>query len=95
MVCPVAPRSQTVALVACLKYENVLNILKLAKKQLGDHISAIEYLDATSYGCVVRELKRSNPFEREYPFYMIIETSSSSDSSRAALEDLLAEELSE
>lgn len=49
-------------MVACASFENVLNILRVAKKKLGDFISAIEYLDSLSFECSITQLNRESPF---------------------------------
>lgn len=87
-----APKQQGLALIGCSSFDNVLNILRVSKKKIGDLISAIEYLDSSSFECSINQLQKGNPFESKYPFYLLIETSSSDegDAYREALIGLMS-----
>lgn len=52
LLCPVQPKSRTVAVVACSSFANVLKVLQTAKRELPDVMQAIEYMDLASMDMV-------------------------------------------
>lgn len=48
ILCPPEPKSKMVAIVGCETFDDVIQILKKAKVQLSDILSACEYMDRAS-----------------------------------------------
>ncbi|CAG7727291.1 unnamed protein product [Allacma fusca] len=76
--CPVKPKSVQLALFGISNFSGVLETFKQAKQNLGEILSACEYMDQTAIESVVRNLNIRNPIG-DFPFYMIIETSGSNE----------------
>ena len=79
--------SKNLAVLAVSSYEGCQRILCLAKKQLGDILQAVEFMDEASMEVVQEKLPTlTNPFSQVYPFYIHIEVaeSSSDDDSEGA-----------
>jgi len=57
-------------------YSKVLEAFKKAKKDLGEILSACEYIDSESFECAAQNMKLKIPIEG-HPYYMIIETAGS------------------
>lgn len=58
-------------------YDNILSCLQTAKKELGDSLSAIEYMDYESVAFSLNYFKIDNPFrESNFKHYLLIEISS-------------------
>lgn len=60
----------------CTSFENVLKVLGKSKTELGEILSAFEFMDSCAMESVVKHLHLSNPLS-ENEFYVIIETSGS------------------
>lgn len=58
-------------------FENVLETFRLAKRDLGEILSACEYADQETLDCVSENLSLKSPIDQSFPFYMMIETSGS------------------
>lgn len=58
-------------------FENVLETFRLAKRDLGEILSACEYADQATLDAVFENLSIKSPIEQTFPFYMMIETSGS------------------
>jgi len=87
MLCPPMATSKNLAVLAVSSYEGCQRILCLAKKQLGDILQAVEFMDEASMEVVQEKLPTlTNPFSQVYPFYIHIEVaeSSSDDDSEGA-----------
>ena len=80
MLCPVQPKSRNVAVVACTNFNNVLQVLQAAKRELPDVLQAIEYMDLASMD-MVRDMNEQTvyPFDQDYKHYVLIEVASSYD----------------
>lgn len=65
-------------LLGAQKFEKVVDTYKLAQKDLGEILSAVEVMDAATMEMVQEHLNLDSPIG-EYPFYLIIETSGSSE----------------
>lgn len=52
ILCPPAPKTKSVVLIACRSFEDVISILKAAKLQLHDILQACEFMDRPSMGVV-------------------------------------------
>ncbi|KAG2385548.1 hypothetical protein C9374_003363 [Naegleria lovaniensis] len=77
----IKPKSINVALVAVDSFEKVQQLIFMAKKELGEILSAVEFVDKDSMKLVMKHHKDtlgSPPVEGEHPFYMVIETQGSS-----------------
>jgi len=72
---PIKPKSVNVALLAVESFEKVQQLIHMAKKELGEILSAVEFVDEMSINLVKRIHKDtlSQPVEGEHPFYMVIE----------------------
>ncbi|CAG9313123.1 D2HGDH_1 [Blepharisma stoltei] len=69
------PTSQNVAFLACNNFDDILKILGLARKFLGEILSAFEMMDKQSYNLVSAYIPRfKKPFEKSYGFYVLVET---------------------
>jgi hypothetical protein len=82
--CPPKPRSVQVAFAAVDSYRSVLKVLKEARYQLGEILSAFEFLDSVSMAVVEEQLGAGSPGVRsplgqKYPFYVLVETSGSDE----------------
>ena len=81
---PKASSATNLAFFACSTFENVCNVYKNARSQLGEILSAVEFLDNSSVKIVLEELTHlKHPFgsleDEGSPFYILIETSGSND----------------
>eukprot|EP00475_Leptophrys_vorax_P011279 TRINITY_DN17794_c0_g3_i2.p1 TRINITY_DN17794_c0_g3~~TRINITY_DN17794_c0_g3_i2.p1 ORF type:complete len:383 (+),score=115.02 TRINITY_DN17794_c0_g3_i2:391-1539(+) len=77
ILAPHKPLGVQVAFLALESYEKVLETMKLAKHELSDLLSAIEFADSQSLGRVFHHFQDlSNPLSASYPFYMLLELSS-------------------
>lgn len=76
--CPVLPKAVTVGFFGVKSFENVLQLYKSAKSELGEILSAFEMADFLSINTTVTNLKLPNPIA-DYPFYVLVETHGSDD----------------
>ncbi|CAI5758531.1 unnamed protein product [Candida verbasci] len=78
ILCPARPQAQNVAFLAVNSYEAVQKVFVEARKELGEILSAFEFMDQTSQVLTAKHLGISHPIESgDYPFYILIETSGS------------------
>mmetsp|Transcript_30955 Transcript_30955/g.78916 ORF Transcript_30955/g.78916 Transcript_30955/m.78916 type:complete len:539 (-) Transcript_30955:125-1741(-) len=77
IACPPAPTSENVAFLGVADYASVLTLFKEAKAQLGEILSAYEFLDAGCTDVVKKWTGITTPLETESPFYVLIETAGS------------------
>ena len=64
IITPKASRATNLAFFACSTFENVCNVYKNARAQLGEILSAVEFLDDTSVKIVLKELTHlKHPFD--------------------------------
>lgn len=75
MAVPQRPTSVQLAFVAVNNYDSVLNVMKRARSQLGEILSALEFLDSESLEIVLGHVNARDPLSSKFPFYMVIETS--------------------
>jgi len=75
ILCPPKPRSVKVAFLAVPTWRDVLNVFRSAKQELGEIMSAFEFLDNHSMEVHSRNpnMKVRNPIGAS-PFYVVIET---------------------
>eukprot|EP00124_Ichthyophonus_hoferi_P002563 Ihof_evm2s179 gene=Ihof_evmTU2s179 len=89
---PAKPKAVNVALLGCNTYDDVCKILAESKAQLGETLSACEFLDDASMSAVISNLHRTNPLSGSYPFYAVVETAgSSNEHDMAKLDSFLAD----
>jgi len=83
LLVPPRPKSVNVTWFALESYEDVQKMFALARTKLGEILSAVEFADRSAVDFVLeREAGTGirDPFDDEkYPFYMLIETSGSSE----------------
>mmetsp|Transcript_49159 Transcript_49159/g.124742 ORF Transcript_49159/g.124742 Transcript_49159/m.124742 type:complete len:539 (-) Transcript_49159:195-1811(-) len=77
IACPPLPKAENVAFLACSSFENVLKLFKEAKGQLGEILSAYEFLDSECVTVLNKWTGVSSPLESQAPFYVLIETAGS------------------
>lgn len=77
IACPPAPASENVAFLAVSSYEGVLKLFKEAKVQLGEILSAYEFLDQDCVEVLTKWTGITTPLESQAPFYVLIETAGS------------------
>ncbi|XP_074651522.1 D-2-hydroxyglutarate dehydrogenase, mitochondrial-like [Tubulanus polymorphus] len=97
ILCPVLPKSTQVAFLGVAEFEIVLQILRRAKTQLADILSAFEFLDMQALSLVQNQLNLRNPISRNR-FYVLLEVSGSNanhneEKLTAFLEELLSAEI--
>lgn len=94
ILCPIRSLSVNVALLGVSSYEMVQKVFIESKKELGEILSAFEFMDLNSQKLVGQYLKVDHPLEDEYPFYVLIETSGSNkDHDDEKLETFLANQM--
>jgi FAD/FMN-containing dehydrogenase len=79
LLTPVRPRSVQVALFGCKSFDDVVNAMVRAKSNLCEILSACEFVDGRSIRYPIEQLGARDPFEEQYPFYVLIETSGSDE----------------
>jgi len=77
IACPPLPKSENVAFLACSSFASVLELFKEAKANLGEILSAYEFLDSECVSVLGKWTGVSSPLESEAPFYVLIETAGS------------------
>lgn len=88
LLCPPLPKNRNLAMVGCRKFTDVLELLRIAKSELGDTLQAFECMDRASMDVVLREFKTSsNPFGQTFPFYALFETGSLNEPNHEATAD--------
>ncbi len=75
---PRKPKAISVAFVGCANYERVLKVLATAKAELGEILSAVEFLDRESMELVLKHIPNTrDPLQTSHPLYVLIETAGS------------------
>eukprot|EP00048_Salpingoeca_helianthica_P010049 m.143678 g.143678 ORF g.143678 m.143678 type:complete len:501 (+) comp14993_c0_seq5:159-1661(+) len=79
---PPKPKAVNVAFMACQSYPQVLEVFRSARENLGEVLSACEFLDDAAMSVTVAEpsLRVRNPLSLAAPFYVLIETRGADDS---------------
>jgi D-lactate dehydrogenase (cytochrome) len=77
ILCPPRPKNFNVAFLGVDSYEAVMKTFVQAKAELGEILSAFEFMDSTSQVLTKKHLKTAHPLEDEHQFYVLIETSGS------------------
>ncbi|KAL1496987.1 hypothetical protein ABEB36_008024 [Hypothenemus hampei] len=76
--CPPRPQTKHVAFLGLQSYDKVLQILKKARRELAEIISAVEVMDSITIDWSSEHTKLKPPIDR-YPYYLLIETSGSNE----------------
>ncbi|KAG9494334.1 hypothetical protein GDO78_001928 [Eleutherodactylus coqui] len=76
IICPRKPSAVNVALLGCEDFSRVLQVFTLCRDQLGEILSACEFMDSESMRIVQKHLKLINPLP-DNAFYVLVETSGS------------------
>ncbi|XP_050307084.1 D-2-hydroxyglutarate dehydrogenase, mitochondrial [Anthonomus grandis grandis] len=76
--CVPKPKAVNLAFVGLPSFENVLKVLKRAKRDLGEILASCEMIDESTLEVCTGNLKLRSPIP-EYPFYMLIETHGSNN----------------
>ncbi|AOA64211.1 D-lactate dehydrogenase [Komagataella phaffii CBS 7435] len=77
ILCPARPRFTNIAFLGLESYEAVQHCFTQAKNELGEILSAFEFMDEDSQDLARKFIKQTHPLEETYPFYVLIETSGS------------------
>ncbi|CAN6634413.1 D-2-hydroxyglutarate--pyruvate transhydrogenase Dld2p [Trichomonascus vanleenenianus] len=77
VLCPPKPTAVNVAFLALESYEKVQELFVDARAGLSEIMSAFECMDTRSLNLVAEHTNQPLPLGEEYPFYVLIETSSS------------------
>ncbi|EFA85427.1 Putative actin interacting protein [Heterostelium album PN500] len=73
---PAKPTSVHVALLSCDSFDEVKKLLIEAKKQLGDILSAFEFMDRSCIDVVLEHQPQARePFDSKFKFYVLLEVS--------------------
>jgi len=68
------PQAVNVMFLGLDSWDNVLATQRRVRSDLGEIISAIEYLDSNCMQLTLEHQQVQNPLPEDYPFYMLIET---------------------
>lgn len=82
LLLPPRPKAVNVAFFGCKDFESVQDTFALARQNLGEVLSAVEFCDRTAMEFVLERecsLGVRDPFEEAHPFYVLIETSGSNE----------------
>jgi D-2-hydroxyglutarate dehydrogenase len=79
LACPSAMPGLGLGFFACSSFENILSTMRLARKICGETLSAIEFLDESTYNLSLKNLQRTNKPVESNHFYILVETMSSTD----------------
>ncbi|CAF0971661.1 unnamed protein product [Adineta steineri] len=89
LACPSLMSGVGLGFFACSSFEQILSTMRLARKICGETLSAIEFLDESTYNLSLKYLQRTNKPIESNKFYILIETMSSTDEqAKATLEKL-------
>jgi FAD/FMN-containing dehydrogenase len=89
LACPSAMSGIGLGFFACSSFEKILSTMRLARQICGETLSAIEFLDESTYNLSLKNLQRTNKPVESNKFYILVETmSSTEEQARATLEKL-------
>lgn len=77
ILCPPRPKAFNVSFLGLESYEMVQKLFKKAKTDLGEVLSAFEFMDSKSQILTKHHINKIKPLEEDYPFYVLIESSGS------------------
>jgi len=71
----VKPRSHNVALLACRRFDEVLQLLRMARESLGSSLCGFEVMWDSFYSRATQPIgPQRSPLDSTYPLYVIVET---------------------
>ncbi|KAF2905733.1 hypothetical protein ILUMI_00446 [Ignelater luminosus] len=76
--CPPRPNAINLAFLGLESFEDILTTFRKAKQELGEILSSCEMIDAKSLDVSTGHCQLKSPI-KEFPFYMLIETSGSNN----------------
>jgi len=76
ILCPQKPSAVNLSFLGANSFQDLLLLLKEARKQLGEILSAVEFMDSECMRLTTSNLGLKNPIS-DHSFYMLIETSGS------------------
>jgi len=82
LLVPPRPKAVNVAFFGCRSFEDVQRTFALARRKLGEILSAVEFADRHAIDFVLQREAGTgvrDPLEAQYPFYVLIETSGSDE----------------
>ncbi|UJR35447.1 hypothetical protein I4U23_028203 [Adineta vaga] len=89
LACPPAMSGVGLGFFACSSFEKILSTMRLARQICGETLSAIEFLDESTYNLSLKNLQRTNQPIESNKFYILVETMSSTEErAKATLENL-------
>lgn len=89
LACPPAMPGVGLGFFACSSFEKILSTMRLARQICGETLSAIEFLDKSTYNLSLKNLQRTNQPVEANEFYMLVETmSSTEEQAKSTLEKL-------
>jgi D-2-hydroxyglutarate dehydrogenase len=93
ILCPPMAKNRQICLLGGNNYDDVLKCLQVAKKNLSDSLTAIEFMDWSSASLAIDYQGQENPFDDIYEFYLLIEIAGnqSSEDLSMTMIDLLEE----
>ncbi|CAJ1966271.1 unnamed protein product [Cylindrotheca closterium] len=76
LLCPRLPPSRCTTLLACDSFDNVLNVLEIAKKSLGEILAAFEFIDGPAMNLVCQTQSKPLPLpaSQDCPYYVLVES---------------------
>eukprot|EP00977_Amphora_coffeiformis_P004802 scaffold1033_cov171-Amphora_coffeaeformis.AAC.19 len=98
--CATYPTSQQTALLACETYDQVLQVLKLAKKHLSEILGALEFMDQIVVRLLLDKVSRIHLVNEDdgdaHPYYLLVETHGSNiEHDQAKMENFITAALQE
>lgn len=89
LACPSLSKGVGLGFFACTSFENILSTMRLAKQICGETLSAIEFLDQSTYNLSLKHLQQTNKPVESNEFYILVETmSTTEEQAKATLEKL-------
>ena len=76
--CPPLPQNTQVIMLASNDFENIMQCLKVSKRELMTNLSAVEFMDWESTKIALDYLGIENPLHEEFKYYILIEMSGNS-----------------
>lgn len=76
--CPPKPKAVNLAFLGLKSFDDILRVLKQAKRDLGEVLASCEMIDESTMAVCTGNLKLRSPLP-DYPFYMLIETHGSNN----------------
>lgn len=91
-MCPRLPSSRSTTLLACKSFDDVLSVLEVAKKSMGEILAAFELMDGPVMNLVCQTRSKPLPISssQDCPYYLLVEAHGScTEHDRAKMDDFL------